>query len=341
MVQVLSGRQAANKVVAVAPVVTGALDLGQVGHLVQHTSSLVLGVAGAAQRRQIGEEERTVDHLASRGVGVRQHAAGAGAQDIGAVISGVTAGTGAALGGDPVEHGCNGALCRGRGRLEVLVHFGVVRLGIGRSRACEQGTIGECGGYYGAAGTRAVRLDDCALCELLVVAADLTSLLAVDSCVQTVTDEGNCTDDVGGVKVSVSESTLSENLEGTARAQIVCNSYVKGRLNALASSKDLKSRLFEVLCADAETKTIEGNFLLSLEDLNLLNVGVIKESAGLEELEIFGSGVFDQGPDCGVTGELEFDIKRRVVKREAGSQSSQSGERKSLNLHDICLKRVW
>lgn len=127
MVQVLRRGQAPNKVVSVAAIVGGALDLAQMRHLVQHGGSLVLGVASAAQRGQAGEEQRAVDHLAGRGVRVCQHAVGAGAEDVGAVVPervlvgfsvehrgvggflpAVAGGGGAALAGHVVEHACDG-----------------------------------------------------------------------------------------------------------------------------------------------------------------------------------------------------------------------------------------
>ena len=79
MVQVLRRRQTPHKAVPIAPVVRSSLDLSQVGHLVQHSRSLVLGVASAAQRGQTAEEQRAVNHLAGTWVCVREHTAGAGA----------------------------------------------------------------------------------------------------------------------------------------------------------------------------------------------------------------------------------------------------------------------
>lgn len=334
MVQVLGRRQTANEVVTVASVVAGALDLGQVGHLVEHSGGLVLSVAGTAQSREAREEQRAVDHLAGGGVGVGQDTVGAGAQDVSAVVPAVAAGGGAALGGDVVEDCGDGVLDRGSGGLEVLGHLRVVGLGVGRSRAGQRCAVAKGGGGCGAAGAGAVGLNDCALGKLLVVAADLTGLLTVDSSLDTVADEGNGTSDLSRVKVGVGESTLGENLVVATSTQVMSNGDIEGCLDGLASSENLESRLLEVLGADAETETIEGNLLLGLEDLNFLDVRVVEESTSLEELKVLRSGVLDQSLHCGVAGEFELNVEWRVVKGEAGNKSGQSGERQNLNLHD-------
>ena len=339
VVQVLRRRQAADEVVSVTSVVARSPDLPQVSHLVQDSRSLVLSVAGTAQRRQASEEQGAVDHLAGRGVCVRQHTAGAGAEDVGAVVPAVAAGGGAALSGDTVEDGLDSALCRGSTGLEVFSHLGIVGLGVRSRGARKRCTVGECVKGRGAAGASAVGLDNCALGELLVIAADLAGLLAVDRSIDAVADERNGTSNLGRVEVGIGESALGEDLEVTTSAQVVGNSDIKGSFKGLPSSNDLEGRLIEVAGADAETDALEGDLLLSLEDLDLLDVRVIEEGAGLEKLEVLGSSVLDQSLDSGVAGELEFNVERRVIKREAGSQSSQSGKGEDLNLHDgRCLE---
>lgn len=74
MVQVLGSAQATDKVVTIATIVAGTLDLGQMGHLVKNSGLLVLGVAGTASGRETREEERAVDHLAGGRVCVSEHA---------------------------------------------------------------------------------------------------------------------------------------------------------------------------------------------------------------------------------------------------------------------------
>ena len=334
VIQVLRCGKATDEVVPVTSVVAGALDGSQMRHLVEHGGSLVLRVAGAAQSRQTGEEQGAVDHLAGGRVRVGQDAVGAGAEDVGAVVSAAAAGGGAALAGDVVEDGGDRVLCRGGAGLEVLGHLCVVGLRVGRGRAGERSAVVERGDGRGAAGAGAVGLDDCALGELLVVTADFASLLAVDGGLDAVADEGDGASNLGGVEVGIGEGTLGEDLEVTTSAQIVGYSDIERGLDGLASRKNLEGGLLEVLGADAETQTIEGDLLLSPEDLNLFNVGVVQEGTSLEELEILRSSVLDQSLDCSVAGELEFNVERRVIEGETGDQSGQSSERKDLNLHD-------
>jgi hypothetical protein len=334
VIQVLRCRKTTDKVVPVTSVVAGALDRGQMCHLVEHSGSLVLCMAGAAQSRQTGEKQRAVDHLAGGGVRISQDTVGAGAEDVGAVVSAAAAGGRTALAGDVVEDGGDRVLCRGGAGLEVLGHLCVVGLGVGRGRAGERSAVVECGDGRCAAGASAVGLNDCALGELLVVTADFTGLLAVDGGLDAVADEGDGAGNLGGVEVGIGEGTLGEDLEVTTSTQVVGYGDIERGLDSLASRKNLEGGLFKVLGADAETQTIEGDLLLSPEDLNLFNVGVVQEGTSLEELEILRSGVLDQSLDCGVAGELEFNVERRVIERETGDQSGQSSERKDLDLHD-------
>ena len=67
MVDVLLARQAADKVVSVTTIVVSALDLGQVGHLVDVGISLILSVAISGEVRQVREVEVAHDHVALAG----------------------------------------------------------------------------------------------------------------------------------------------------------------------------------------------------------------------------------------------------------------------------------
>lgn len=64
VVQSLSGRQPDGSRVAVAKVLC-ALDLAQVGDLVQGRGGLVLGVAGLAECGQVAEVQRAGNHEAT------------------------------------------------------------------------------------------------------------------------------------------------------------------------------------------------------------------------------------------------------------------------------------
>jgi len=72
MVQILRSAQGSDSVIAIDTVVRRALDLGQVGCLVQSCRSLILGVAGAGQGSQRGEIQVAVNHVALAGKGVCQ-----------------------------------------------------------------------------------------------------------------------------------------------------------------------------------------------------------------------------------------------------------------------------
>ena len=192
---------------------------------------------------------------------------------------------------------------------EVLCHLGVVGLRVGGCCAGERGAVGEGGRGAGAAGAGAVGLDDCALGEVNVVATYSAGLLAVNVGLNLVADEGDGARDLGRVEVGVGKSTLSDGFEVTTNAQVVGNSNVKRCLDGLTSLDDLESRLVEVVGADAETDAVEGDFLLGLKDLNLLNVRVIEESTGSEELQVLGSGVLDQYLYGGVASELKLNVE--------------------------------
>lgn len=124
VVQVLGSRETLHTAVAVGAVVGSALDLGQVGRLVQGGGGLVLSVASTGQSRQSREVQRAVDHVGLRRQGVGEDTAGARGVDVRAVEVGGTAGGAAALGDDPAEDGGDGAARGGRAGLEVLGYLG-------------------------------------------------------------------------------------------------------------------------------------------------------------------------------------------------------------------------
>jgi hypothetical protein len=121
IVQSSGGGQAGGGGVAVAQVL-GALNLGQVGSLMDGSGGLVLSVACTADSGQSAEVQRAVDDVAARGEGVGEDVAGAGTVYIRAVGSRDTRGSAATLRDDLGEDG--GDLRANRGRLEVLVDLG-------------------------------------------------------------------------------------------------------------------------------------------------------------------------------------------------------------------------
>jgi hypothetical protein len=338
VVQVLTGRKAANKVVSVASVVTGAADLAKMGHLVEDGGSLVLSVASTAESGKTTEEKWAVDHLGGRRGCVCQDTAGASAEDISAVVAGVTRGGGAALRSNAVEYCLNSGGGAGRGAFEVLVELGSVVDRSGGGGARKRCAVGERGPGSSTAGTSAVRLDGGALGQVDPVATDLSGLCAVYRGRDLVAGEGNGTSNGGRVEVGVGERTLGDNIEVTSNTQVVGDSDVKSSLNGLACLQDLESRLVEVLSADTKTDTLEGNLFARLEDLDLLDVRVIKEGTSLEKLEVLGTSVLDGGLDLSVAGDLKGYIERGVALVKSGGDStgqrSQSSDREDLELHD-------
>jgi hypothetical protein len=64
MVQVLRSTKTAYSIISINTVVRSALDLSQVGHLMESCGSLILSMAGAAKSRKATEIEWAVDHKA-------------------------------------------------------------------------------------------------------------------------------------------------------------------------------------------------------------------------------------------------------------------------------------
>jgi hypothetical protein len=93
----------------------------------------------------------------------------------------------------------------------------------------------------------------------------------------------------------------------------VSHGDVECGFDTLTRLEDLESGFFKVGSAHAETDALKSNWCAGLEDLDLLDVGVIKEGTGLEELQILGAGVLDGGLYFSVAGELKRDIERRVA----------------------------
>lgn len=87
------------------------------------------------------------------------------------------------------------------------------------------------------------------------------------------------------------------------------HSNVESSLDCLSRLQDLESRLIEVGGADAKTDTVECNLLARLEDLDLLDVGVVKEGTCLEELEILRASVLDSGLHFSVARNFEGDVQ--------------------------------
>lgn len=274
-------------------------------HLVKNSGLLVLSVASAASRREAGEEQGAVDHLRGRRRSVSQNTTTAGAQDVGAVLAAVSRRDGAALSSDAVEDTLYGGGGARGGGLEVLVQLGGIVDGCRGCGAGERSTVvnGIHSGCALSAGT--VGLDDRALGHLNVVAADPTSLGTVNVGRHLVGREGHRAGDGGGFNIGVGESTLSDDIEVTARAHIVSNGNVEGGFDGLTSLEDLESRLIKIGSADTETDAIKSDLVTSFEYLNLLNVRVVEECTSLEELEVGGARVPDGCSHSSVASELE------------------------------------
>lgn len=121
IVEALLRGQAADVVVAIAKVIR-ASNLRQMRGLVQISSSLVLSVAGAGQRRQVVEVQIAVHDVALAWDRVSQDVAAAVPADIRAVCSRIAAIVGA-LGRNAVEDVGNLRAHLLRRALEKLLHF--------------------------------------------------------------------------------------------------------------------------------------------------------------------------------------------------------------------------
>jgi hypothetical protein len=316
MVQVLRRRKTANKVVSIASIVARTLNLAQMRHLMQDSVRLCLRMTSTAGSRKRAEEARAVDHLRGGWGRVCEDTTGAGAKDVRAVLGGCAAGGGTAFGSDVVEDGAYGGRdARGRA-FEVLGKFG----GVGRRRrscARERSAVGECVYSGGASCASAVGLENSALGEIDPVAADLAGLYAIDGGDDFVAGEGHGTGDGGRVEVCVGECALGEEVKVTTGAHVMGYGDIECGFDTFACLENLESGFLEVGSAHAETDALESNRCAGFEDLNLLNVRVVKEGTGLEELQILGAGVLDGGLHFSVAGELKRDIERRVALVEA------------------------
>lgn len=263
MVQVLSSGQGLDEVVAVSTVVGGALDLGEVGHLVQDGGLLVLGVAGGAGGREGGEEERAVDHDAGGGLGVGQDAVAARAEHVVAVVARRARGGAAALADDAAEDGGDGAARRRRRRLEVLLELAGRARRRGRLRALRQAAAGADGVARGRAlRARAGRLHDGALDLLVEGVVHPLGRRAVDRGRDDVADEGHDAGDGRRVALGEGEGALAQKLDGTALAEVVSLGSIELNLNGLAGGDALEGLLGQALGGNLVADAIEGDLLV-------------------------------------------------------------------------------
>lgn len=259
MVQVLASRQLAHTAVAIAStLVRGALDLAQVGDLMEGGGGLILGMALAAQAGQRAEVQRAVDHEARAGEGVGENTRRASIVDVRAVVAGIAGGGGAALVSDAGENaGDGGAGGRGRG-LEVLGHLGG---GTGRGDLAgaggERAAVGHGSAGGGAAGAGAVGLNDGAL--LVEDAAGLGSSGAIDGSGHNVRRVGEGALELSRVDVGVLQDAGNLDVEGAALGEVVDLGRVPGGLDGLAGGDQLEGILGERRSGDAETETVEGD----------------------------------------------------------------------------------
>lgn len=200
VVQALSRGQALDGTVAVA-IVLGALNLRQVGCLVECGGSLVLVVALGAQGGQGAEVQVARDHQAAGGDGVGEDVALAVAERVGAVLGAHARGGAAALVRDLVEDIGNGVAGGRRRRLEVLGELGggAIAGGVG-GRLSQLGAVAQGSALRGAAGSCAVGLDLCPLEVVVEVTANLGRGNTVHVRLQNVAIEGHGAIDAGAVR---------------------------------------------------------------------------------------------------------------------------------------------
>lgn len=261
VVQVLGRGERLHGAVPIS-VVLSALDLPQVGRLVQRSRGLVLAMAARGQRRELVKVQRARHHERLAGQRVRQDALLARVQDIGAVLGADAAGGAAALGGDGVEDGGDaGPGLRGR-RLEVLGQL--LRGAVGgrpRSVLGQRAAVGQRRALLLAVGARAVALQlralHLGLQARVEVAADFARRLAVHVRVQQIAVVRDHARDLGAVERRGLERAAHEEVVIAAGAQVVDLGGIPFHIGGLASGQSLEGRLGQVGLLDGETNAIK------------------------------------------------------------------------------------
>lgn len=262
VIEALSRSQALDGVVAVA-VVGGALDLRQVGALVEGGGGLVLSVTLGAEGGQGAEVQRARGHEAARGHGIGEDVAGAVSERVGAVLRAHSRGGAAALGRDLVEDAGNSAAGRRRGRLEILGELSRVTAGGGSGGLAGKGcAVAEGGALGSTTGTGAVGLDHGALRDVVVeVTADLGGRNTIDVGLEDVAVKRHGAINAGAVRRGGQERSPNEEVEVTTGAEIVYLGGVELGLNTLTRGEGLEGILRHVAGLDLETDTIKRNLV--------------------------------------------------------------------------------
>lgn len=201
--------------VSVAQILS-ALDLGEMGGLVEGGGGLVLGVARLGKSGKSAEVERAVDDVASRREGVGEDVGRAAvAVNISAVSLGGTGGGRSTLRGGLGEDALDSADGAGRSRLEVFLDLGCVGSSGGRGGASERSAVGKSVHSGRLLGARAISLNRRPLDK---VTADLLGLCTVDVGCDSVASVLNRAAELRGVDSSSREGTSRGDVEGTAGA---------------------------------------------------------------------------------------------------------------------------
>jgi len=222
---------------------------------VEDGGGLVLAVASSGQSRELVEEGGAVGEQVGRREGVREHTAGAGAVNVGAVGTGHPAGGGAAVVGHGTESSGDGG---GRRSLE----------DVGVARATGAGSIGCAGGKAAAVAdgiadcsatsTSAIALDDRALREPGDSSLDLGSLLRVD-----VNGDGfggvrqKISGELGRTLLSVHEGASGGNAVGAGLRKLVQLGKLDFDLNGLTGHDGLEDLLVKVASGHTLVQTSE------------------------------------------------------------------------------------
>lgn len=262
VIEALGRGQALDGVVAVA-VVGGALDLRQVGALVEGGGGLVLSVALGAEGGQGAEVQRARGHEAAGGHGVGEDVAGAVSERVGAVLRAHSRGGAAALGRDLVEDAGNSAAGRRCGRLEVLSELSRVTTGGGSGGLAGKGcAVAQCSALGSTTGTSAIGLDHGALRDVVVeVTADLGGSNTIDMGLEDVAVKGHGAINASAVRRGGQERSSNKEVEVTAGTEIVYLGGVELGLNTLTGGEGLESILRHVAGLDLETDTIKRNLV--------------------------------------------------------------------------------
>lgn len=256
MIEILGGTQATHKVVAVAAIIGGSLDLGEVCHFMKTGCGLVLTVASRCKSRELVEVQVAVSHVAAAWKSIGQNAAGACPIDVGAVVARNTRVCRSTFGGNARKDGRDRVSSAGGRRLEILDHL-IYRARAGGSlgRRSETGAVGQSSQGDGQLIAGAITLNAGAL--MMERNAGCGSLFAVNLGLQGVRLEWHRADQLIRLLLSKRKGARGDDVELSARGEVVHLSNVKIELDGFSRGNALECSIFKMASIESDPNTIE------------------------------------------------------------------------------------